>query len=338
MNLVAEGSDKMTFDEVKRLIDGSTEKEGEENESFYAHLIYHGPKLHLEDAGTEVRTINDFLGEAVSSQADTHQFAGAGWEGALIQKDSELHLHLRSIPDTSADFSTEQIVDLIDRVNQAVGFVLGCQPWPAYREVRLNHQIYERWLRPQFGLSTIYLVPVSASMGSHFCLDKENPIHSIIPTIANGLGGMANEDNKKLTTLLWHFRSANIGDLPPSTRLLMLCAVLDGLMKLIAGARDPKNAATDKTWKEASDKLGFSWDRWTKDIFETWGRHRHLLAHGWLWLGEELNAQEFFTDHAQLGCAFLTFVAAYCGYDGPILADPFGNKIITIRDIKEITA
>ncbi len=143
-----------------------------------------------------------------------------------------------------------------------------------------------------------------------------------------------NENRKKLTTLLWHFRSGMSRDLPSSTRLLILCAVIDGLMKLVAGAHDPKNAATDKTWRKASDSLGFCWDKWTKDVFEVWGKHRHLLGHGWLWLGEELGPQEFFTDHARLGCAFLTFVAAYCGYEGPIMADPFKNRIIRIRDIK----
>ena len=39
------------------------------------------------------------------------------------------------------------------------------------------------------------------------------------------------------------------------------------------------------------------------------GVSRRTCAHGWLWLTEESDAQEFFTDHARLGCAFLTFVA-----------------------------
>jgi hypothetical protein len=106
-------------------------------------------------------------------------------------------------------------------------------------------------------------------------------------------------------------------------------------MKLISGAPDPQHAATDKTWRKASDTLGFSWDKWTNNIFEVWGKHRHLLAHGWLWLTEESEPQEFFTDHARLGCAFLTLVAAYCGYDGPIMAEPFKNRILVIRDLKD---
>jgi hypothetical protein len=172
-------------------------------------------------------------------------------------------------------------------------------------------------------------------MWINFRENRQNPIHAIIPTIAEGLGRLPKEDSKKLTTLLWHFRSGNNRGLPSSTRLLILCAVLDGLTKLIAGARNPKKAATRKMWKRASAKLGFSWDRWTKDVFEVWGKHRHLLAHGWLWLGEELDPQQFFTDHARLGCAFLAFVAAYCGYEGPILANPFKNRILVIRDIKD---
>ena len=53
-------------------------------------------------AGTEVTTTNDFLGEAASSTADTHQFESDTWEGALIQQGPELHLHLRSREDADS--------------------------------------------------------------------------------------------------------------------------------------------------------------------------------------------------------------------------------------------
>jgi len=171
-------------------------------------------------------------------------------------------------------------------------------------------------------------------MWTHFLSDRANPFHRIIPTIIDGMGRLSTESRKKLAVLLWHFRSANTRSLPASTRLLILCAVLDGLTKLISGARNTKKAGTEKTWKRASAKAGLSWDRWTRSVFEVWGKHRHLLAHGWLWLGEELDAEEFFTDKARLGCAFLILVAAYCGYEGPIMANPFRNGIVTIRDIK----
>jgi hypothetical protein len=335
MHLVAEGTDAMRTNEVRRVIGQPAEDDSGNRRPFSAHLIYHGPKLKMRDAGTEVITKNDFLGEAASSTADTHQFQSGIWEGALIQQELELHLHLRSREGATVDLSSQQIIDLVDHANQSVGFVLGFQPWPAYREIRIDHQVIERWLSPRFDLSTIYLVPASEAMWSHCRDDHSNAIHQIIPTIADGLGRLPKEDSKKLTTLLWHFRSGNDRGLPSSTRLLILCAVLDGLTKLIAGARSPKKAATRKMWKRASAKLGFSWDRWTKDVFEVWGKHRHLLAHGWLWLGEEIDAKEFFTDHSQLGCAFLTFVAAYCGYEGPIIANPFENRIITVRDIKD---
>jgi hypothetical protein len=334
MHLVAEGDDLMTTKEVRQLIgDQEAEDKGETTE-FSAHLIYHGPKLKMFGAGTKITTKNDFLGEAASSSADTHQFEADAWEGALIQHGLELHLHLRSREKADVDLSAEEITDIIDRANQTVGFVLGFNPWPVYREVRIDHKVFERWISPSFDLPTTFLTPVSESMWQHFLRDKANPFHRIVPTVSEGLGRIPESERKKLTMLLWHFRSGTIRALPSSTRLLILCAVIDGLMKLIGKARDPQHAATDKTWHAANDALGFSWDKWTKDIFAVWGKHRHLLAHGWLWLTEESDAQEFFTDHARLGCAFLTFVAAYCGYEGPIMADPFKNRIITISEIK----
>ena len=335
MHLIAEGDDRMTTAEMRKLIGQSREGEPAERTEFNAHLIYHGPKLKMFGAATEVTTRNDFLGEAASSSANTNQFSSDTWEGALIQQGAELHLHLRSRQDADVELSSEQVSDVVDRANQSVGFVLGFNPWPAYREVRVDYRVFERWVSPRFDLATTYLTPVSEAMWTHFLGDPDNAFHKIIPTIVDGLGRVPRSERKKLTNLLWHFRSGTTRELPSSTRLLILCAVIDGLMKLIAGADDPKKAATDKTWRTASDTLNFSWDGWTKNIFEVWGKHRHLLAHGWLWLTEELDAQEFFTDHAQLGCAFLIVFAAYCGYDGPIMANPFRNRVITIRDIKD---
>jgi hypothetical protein len=334
MHLVAEDTDEMTTTELKKFIGRDDDQVDAEAIGFNAHLIYHGPKLKMFGAGTEVTTKNDFLGEAASTTANTHQFESSIWEGALIQQGLELHLHLRSRGDADVNLSPEQITDLVDRANQSVGLVLGFQPWPAYREIRIDHKVFERWLTPRFDLMTTYLTPISESMWTHFLSDTDNAFHKIIPIIADGLGRIPESERAKLAKLLWHFRSGTSRELPSPTRLLILCAVIDGLMKLIAGADDPTKTATDKTWRNASDTVGFSWDRWTKEVFQVWGKHRHLLAHGWLWLGEEIDAQEFFTDHARLGCAFLTFVAAYCGYDGPIIANPFENRIINIADIK----
>jgi len=257
MHLIAEGTDRMISNEVRQLIGEPSKEKDNARKSFNAHLIYHGPKLKMRDAGTEVVTKNDFLGEAASSTADTHQFESDIWEGALIQQELELHLHLRSREELDVDLSSQQIIDLVDQANQSVGFVLGFQPWPAYREVRIDHEVFERWLSPRFDLPTTYLAPISEGMWMHFREDRQNPIHAIIPTIAEGLGRLPKEDSKKLTTLLWHFRSGDSRDLPSSTRLLILCAVLDGLTKLIAGARNPKKRQRKRCGKEQVQSLVF---------------------------------------------------------------------------------
>ena len=239
MHLVAEGTDEMTTKEVRELI-GQTKEQEREKTGFNAHLIYHGPELKMFGAGTAVTTTNHFLGEAASSTADTQRFESEKWEGALIQQGLELHLHLRSRRDTDIEYSEEEVTDIVDRTNQVIGFVLGFNPWPAYREIRINHKVLERWLSPSFDLPTTYLTPISKSMWAHFLGDPDNPFHKIIPTIADGLARVPQSERKKLTNLLWHFRSGTTRELPSSTRLLILCAVIDGLMKLIARARRSK--------------------------------------------------------------------------------------------------
>jgi hypothetical protein len=72
---------------------------------------------------------------------------------------------LRSREELDVDLSSQQIIDLVDQANQSVGFVLGFQPWPAYREVRIEHEVFERWLSPRFDLPTTYLAPYQRECG-----------------------------------------------------------------------------------------------------------------------------------------------------------------------------
>src|SRR5437899_1596783 len=74
MNLLAEGTDEMTTEEVRKVIGQTPDDQREKTGRFTAHLIYHGPKLKMFGAGTNVLTRNDFLGEAATSTTDTHQF------------------------------------------------------------------------------------------------------------------------------------------------------------------------------------------------------------------------------------------------------------------------
>src|SRR6266487_1616176 len=53
MHLVAEGTDGMKTNEVDRLVGHPTKDDRSNKVPFSAHLIYHGPKLKMRDAGTE---------------------------------------------------------------------------------------------------------------------------------------------------------------------------------------------------------------------------------------------------------------------------------------------
>lgn len=328
LELVAENLDLQTNAEIRELL-GTPPRLSESQEfDFSAHLIFHGPKLHLIDGGSEVIRTNDFLGQSTSSSFDTHCFSGPGWEGALIQKDGELHLHLRDNEDANTPVLNP--IDLLDRASIAVAFIHGFHPWPAYREIRIDHRIVERWISPRLNLKQTYLAPVSQRMGIASRSEANSPLRSIIPTITEGLGRLRVEDRSRLSTLLWNVRSSALGDLPSSTKLLVVCAAIDGLLRVIAGDQHDTSAL----WHQANDRLGLSWDEWTSEIFELRGRHRHNLSHGRLWLPEESPADSFFTDYPRLACAFMILFATFCGYEGPIVASPFESREITIASIR----
>jgi hypothetical protein len=328
LDLTAENLDLQSFAEIDQLL-GTTSRLSESNElAFSAHLIFHGPKLYLIDSGTEIIRNNDFLGQSTSSSFDTHRFRGTGWEGALIQKGEELHLHLRDTGDS--DTPVLDPVDLVDRVVNAVAFIHGFHPWPAYREIRINHRVVERWIRPRLNLKQSFLAPVSERMGYSARSQPTDSLFRIIPIIAEGFGKLSLEDRRRINILLWNVRSSSLGDLPCSTNLLVVCAAIDGLLRVIGS--DCKN--TPNLWREANNRLGFSWDKWTSKIYELRGRHRPELSHGRFWLPEESISESFFTDYPELGCAFMILIAAFCGYEGAIVAHPFKGREITIASLR----
>src|SRR5690606_1659386 len=122
----------------------------------------------------------------------------------------------------------------------------------------------------QLNLRQTFLAPVSEKLGASLMGGgggRASKLANIIPTVADGLATLSGEERERLGTLLWNVRSSALGDLPESTKLLILCSAFDGLMKLIVNEK----LGTDKTWRGASDRLGLSWE-WTQTIFELWGK------------------------------------------------------------------
>ena len=254
-------------------------------------------------------------------------------KSALIQKADELHLHLRSADDSQRALTSADVISLVDCVNQSVGFCLGFNPWPVYREILVDHVVVERWIRPKMNLPTTYLAPISEQLWDEFRSDYSHPMHSIIPCVADGLGDLPKANLERLKMLLWHMRSISFSTLPSSTRLLAICVLLDAMTKLIARAEPEDEPATNEMWTKASKELGISWDGWTSGVFERWGKYRHRLAHGWLWLDDLADPKAFFIDFPKLGSSFVIMVACLCGYRGPIQINPFEGEVVDLRDI-----
>ncbi len=329
LDLIPENDDLLTTNEILAKIGDKQLPEEECEKKFSAHIIFHGPKLGLLDSGTEVSKINDFLGKSTSSSFDTHRFSGVGWEGALIQNGNELHLHIRNTE--SSDQKIDDPVDLVDRICLAVAFTHGFQPWPVYREIRIDHRIVERWMSANLNLRQSMLAPISQRLGMTLHTKKQTKLSTFIPVISEGFGKMAVEQRDNIKTLIWNVLSSDLGNLPPSTKLLILCSALDGIMKIIGG--DSKN--TMKTWKSAATVTDLSWDNWLSNIMNIRKNYRDHLSHGRLWILENNIEQGYFKDYPQLGCAFMIMIAAFCGYEGPVIANPFESKFTDISSLMQ---
>ncbi len=327
--LIPDTIDSLPINEVRALLGDTKLPEEETAKRFSAHLVFHGPTLHLKDSGTKVVRANDFLGDATSSSFDTHQFSGEGWEAGLIQKDEELHLHIRN--QKGSDLRVEDPENLVDRITFAVAFTHGFQPWPVYKELRIDHRVVDRWMSTHVNLKQSWLVPISKRLGINAHVNKDAEILNIIPTIAEGFEQIPPEKFKKIKELLWHVLATDQGDLPPSTKLLMLCSALDGLIKVVV--KDVYH--TLKEWKAAAETTGLSWDDWFYPIMELRKKHRDHLSHGRIWLLMESGPEAYFRDYPRLGCAFMTVIAATCGYQGAIITDPLRQNSSIISQLKK---
>lgn len=329
LRLTPEGTDCMASASLSKLLGGNDT----EWPSYSAHLIYHGPKLLTPNAGTHIETKNDFIGSSSNASFDTHQFEGKGYKAALIERDEELHLHVLGENLSTPRKSDEEIGSIVDSIQSSVGLCFGFNPWPVYREVRIDHAIKESWVMPHLRLPTTYLAPVSEALWHQMRATPNAPIHDIIPCIADGLRELPNDKRKRLLTLLWHVRSIASSE-NSQMRLLSICAALDGFMKLVIDAEPSQKLSTRDTWEKASQKLGISWDKWTHSIFELWGKYRHHLSHGWLWINQDSKSGDSFSDYAILGCALHLLSAHLCGYSGPVVSNFIENRMTAISDIK----
>jgi hypothetical protein len=336
MHLPAEGADAMRSSELSELLGKDVTCDEERLLKFRSHTIFHGPRLRMMNCTSDTVQKNDFLGEASSSSLDTHLFKGNGYEAALIQKDSELHMHVRSTNVHSWD--ENGWTETVKLLEQGVGFTHGFQPWPVYREVRMDHRVTERWIGCHQALDQTGLSPISLQLWAGVSGVKNDPLHQIVATIADGLGDLPPPIQDGIKNLLWQFRAMELSDLAPTTKLLMVCADLDGMMKVLSGKTDPKQkAGTDKTWKAGCEAAGLSWDAWGSALFELFGKYRHDLAHGWLWLSSYDEPSTYFTDYPQLCGGLNILVAASCGYKGRILANPFRAQAVEIESIRRAT-
>lgn len=106
-----------------------------------------------------------------------------------------------------------------------------------------------------------------------------------------------------------------------------------------SGIRTTGDVGSGKTkdeWQEAARLSVLDWQDYLLPTMEIRKKHRDHLSHGRLWILEDASSDAYFTDYPRLGCAFMTIIAALCGYSGPIVTHPFRGDISKISDFREI--
>lgn len=303
---------------------------------FLGHAVFHGPKLVLPNAGTRTTARHEFLGDLVSEHFDTHRFGGDGWNGALIQRDDELHLHVQS--DEEAEFLSRDPEILFRAMVEMTGFTHGFEPLPIYERFVVDGSEGRAVVKPDISLRQARTVPLPRRHWSGCRHAGDDDAMNILATLAEGFERLSQKQRERLHFLLWNMRASETAELPNSTEALIVCSALDGLMRIAGNTEEERS--TKAVWEAAARKLGLAWDTgWFHEVYRLRPKHRNALAHGRLWHIEESGDFAALTeDIPRLRRAFNAIFCLLCGYRGPVADGYAEDGCPRVRRLSDLIA
>ena len=230
VDLKSAGWDRLT-DTQKRKAIGLPETTSRNRVSVVVEAVLVKCEQIFVNAGTTKTVRNDFLGPKESSHADTFIDRAKDYDFALIQKQEDLEVHLRS----KAHFRSKGAADDQRRFHAllyAVGFTHGFQPWP----FRLSHwrdgkKVLDRIKAPRPVKNSLH-APFDKGLGHSLSFRRKGALNSPI-RIASRFFENANDTSKKLSQLLFLARAGSAESVDPRVRTLALCSLFEGIVDLL---------------------------------------------------------------------------------------------------------
>ena len=323
----------------------------------YSHFaIFGSTKLTMVNKGVKEKRSHPFLGKSWNEREAVWMGEALGGEYCLHQAGDQLEIHFRHQADTDEEAMT-RFWCLID----AMSLIHAILPWPTYRQHRRDGTMLERELALHGATPQGRFVPFrkSDTYGN-------SSAGTLLASLALLLSDSPKEHRQRLRRLLWVYRGADTTTAPFPTQLIGVCTVVEGLVELLleekvqappdflalrieaskwAAARFPENPHARRlagyikgwhyqdrrtSWHAAFDPLFPDKPEWLDELFGIFNKHRHGLAHGNF---DRILTEDSHGDIQALSrlAGFVNLVfAAMSGFEGRLLAAPFGDKRIEL--------
>lgn len=190
--------------------------------SFVATLL--NVKLLAENRKTTKTTTNPFIGRTRSWSADTFVAKGRDSIVALVRRDGDLEVHMRSARRWKSKSSAEDLARF-QAVLDAVGFTHGFNPWPHRLQQTRNGKLI---------LDTL-TAPLRLPQTAHAPFDQTLGVSGYPPPIQLVAKFFTKHEplQEKIRELLFLFRQAGDKGVHFPVRTLALCSLFEGLVRLL---------------------------------------------------------------------------------------------------------
>lgn len=193
-------------------------------------------KLITQNSGTHIVETNSFLGERSRSTRDTFQGEVQEWYFGLIQKDRDLHVHLRSKPDYRSE-GEAQDQRLFQAFLDALAFTHGQHAWPFHVEHRRDGKLVHDLVQLHKTVARTAHAPFSERLAFNATVGQLSWDYQGVLQTVYAFFRAESKLSRETAQLLYLCREAGSANVPYPITLLSLCNLLESLVQAIYAER-----------------------------------------------------------------------------------------------------
>jgi hypothetical protein len=338
-------------------------RDDEKPSSYWGYAYLEGNKPIWKNAGTNTKSVNDFLGDSSHSARDTFMGKFDEFEFALIRADDDCKAYFRTRDGSTV--SETAFISAFASFRRAIAFVQGREAWPQHIRITRGFTTIQEDVYPHRVLPSTqwrFLNQTGCANGA----DLEQAI--VLATKFFLRGDVISETVQRA---LYLCRQSSLRVTPLDVGTLSLCAVFEGLViaihRHLAGAdltdearefeaakaellmlarkREGEGASSFSRLvgllgaakpyrpKDALQwlvkHLNLRWEPEMKEVLVAWQSERHTLAHG---DEPDDSSGDRMTQQCRLAGGINLIIARLMGYTGLAIFSALEDRYVRLKD------